>query len=564
MRRRSAIAAAVLGVTWAGILFARMIYPEILPTLDVLTIVFYLMIAVTLIAVVRNLIGLITYGVFGPAIISIGLNRIESLYWGLLAIFVVLCVGILLRFALEPLKLQMSHRLAIVVTAVSFTIGALMLIAEKTGNVALSFVDFLPILISSWIVERFVKDELESGIKISLGRLANTIFAVLISFLLLRVESIVEFFIYTPEMWILPVAVNLLLGSWVRIRLTERLRFGRIARQSNGGKDYSRVLTIAKRNRDFIEKYNPRQVLQDIMKLSIKEALQKASVPVPKLLATFSSMEDVRNLREIISKLPKEGGFAVKPDNGFQGKGILVIRRWDEQGFEKSDGTRISPHELGRHIEATLDGEFSGRWLPDKAFLEELVNAHQDMARLSPYGLPDIRVISFRGVPVMAMTRLPTKKSGGKANLHQGAVGAGVNIASGRIESAILAHHRKPIRVHPDTGIELIGQTIPFWQKILELAARSQQASGLGFAGVDIVISEARGPMVMEVNKRPGLEIQNANRRPLLRRLRVVEAALDEGVDLKTSEGIELMKRLASSNWKTPNRPQGRSGGLIG
>jgi len=162
------------------------------------------------------------------------------------------------------------------------------------------------------------------------------------------------------------------------------------------------------------------------------------------------------------------------------------------------------------------------------------------------------------------MTRLPTKKSGGKANLHQGAVGAGVNIASGRIESAILAHHRKPIRVHPDTGIELIGQTIPFWQKILELAARSQQASGLGFAGVDIVISEARGPMVMEVNKRPGLEIQNANRRPLLRRLRVVEAALDEGVDLKTSEGIELMKRLASSNWKTPNRSQGKSGGLIG
>src|SRR5512136_359838 len=341
MKGRTAIAVAVLGATWAGALTARMIYPEILPMLNMLTIVFYLIIAVTVIAIMRNLIGLVTYGVFGPAIISIGLNRIGNLYWGVIAVLAVLCVGILMRYALEPLKLQMTHRLAIVVTTISFTIGVVTLVATKTGNVALSYIDFLPILISSWIAERFVRDRLESGIRISLERLAYTLIAVFASFLLLRVDSIVDFFIHTPETWVLPIAVNLLLGSSVRIRLTERMRFKRIAKQSRGGRDYSRVLTLNLRNQDFIEKYNPRRVYDDITKLTLKESLRKAEVPVPKVLATFSSTEDVKNLEQVLSQLPKDEGFAVKPNNGFGGRGILVIRRWDAKSLEKVDGTRI-------------------------------------------------------------------------------------------------------------------------------------------------------------------------------------------------------------------------------
>lgn len=145
LRRRTAIALMVLGAACAGALLARMVYPEILPTLDMLTIVFYLTIAVTLMAVIRNLIGLI---------------------------------------------IQMTHRLAIVVTAISFTIGGITLVAAKTTNAALSYIDFLPILISSCIAERFVRDRLKSGIKTTFERLANTLLVVLAIFLLLSEESI--------------------------------------------------------------------------------------------------------------------------------------------------------------------------------------------------------------------------------------------------------------------------------------------------------------------------------------------------------------------------------------
>ena len=563
MRSKTAIAIAVLAAAWVGAITARLIYPEILPVLDVLTIVFYLMIAVTLIAVMRNMIGLVTYGVFGPAIISIGLNRIGSLYWGLIAVAAVLGVGILMRFALEPLKLQMTHRLAIVVTTLSFTIGVIALVAAKTGNVSLSYIDFIPILISSWIAERFVRDRQESGVGVSLQRLANTLVAVVVSFLLLSWHPIVDSFIHTPELWIVPIAVNLLLGSSVRIRLSERLRFKGIAEPSSSWGDYSKILTLNLRGMDYIEKYNPRAVYQSITKLSMKNLLSKLGLPVPAVFATFSSIEDVRNLERVLDRLPKDRGFALKPDNGFGGRGILVVKRWDTQGFEKTDGSRITWGDLRKHIQEIVDGEFSGRWLPDKAFLEELVTPHPDIARLSVSGLPDVRVIVFRGVPVMAMSRLPTKRSGGKANLFQGAVGAGVNVKTGKVESAVVGHKRKSIRRHPDTNLELVGQKIPFWQEILDLSVKAQMASGLGYAGVDIVLSDARGPLIMEVNKRPGLEIQNANRRPLLVRLRAVESSLDEGVELSVDEGIELMKRLESVNWIIRKARPNKKGGAM-
>lgn len=148
----------------------------------------------------------------------------------------------------------------------------------------------------------------------------------------------------------------------------------------------------------------------------------------------------------------------------------------------------------------------------------------------------------------MAMTRLPTRKSDGKANLHQGAVGAGIDLTTGRIKSAVVAHQKNPITHHPDTGVELIGQQIPFWSEILYLAVKAQSQTGLGYVGVDIVIDKSKGPLVMEVNKRPGLEIQNANREPLLKKLQAVENFLANQNETESSvEGCIMAMRLLES-----------------
>jgi alpha-L-glutamate ligase-like protein len=144
--------------------------------------------------------------------------------------------------------------------------------------------------------------------------------------------------------------------------------------------------------------------------------------------------------------------------------------------------------------------------------------------RVSHEGVPDIRVIVYRGVPVMSMVRLPTRMSDGKANLHQGAVGAGVDIATGRTLAGVLGND--VINEHPDTGQPIRGLEVPQWDVILEAAARSADITGLGYLGVDMVLDRELGPLMLELNARPGLNIQLANRCGLRPRLSLVDRHL--------------------------------------
>jgi hypothetical protein len=146
----------------------------------------------------------------------------------------------------------------------------------------------------------------------------------------------------------------------------------------------------------------------------------------------------------------------------------------------------------------------------------------------------------------MAMMRIPTIASGGKANIHLGAVAAGVRISTGVIFHSVWAGLPSPD--HPDTGAPLLGKQIPSWDEILEVAAEAQQLTGIGYAGVDIALDSKRGPVVMEVNRRPGLEIQNANAAGLLRRLRMIEQLPHH--ELPVEERIKMVQKLDGEDWR--------------
>jgi len=130
-------------------------------------------------------------------------------------------------------------------------------------------------------------------------------------------------------------------------------------------------------------------------------------------------------------------------------------------------------------------------------------------AEVSYQGVPDIRVIVYRGYPAMAMVRLPTRASDGKANLHQGAVGAGVDMSLGETLTGVLDND--VVDEHPDTGALVSGLLIPQWDFILQSAARGYEVTELGYLGVDMVIDRDLGPLILEMNARPGLNIQIAN-----------------------------------------------------
>lgn len=279
------------------------------------------------------------------------------------------------------------------------------------------------------------------------------------------------------------------------------------------------VLGMNRRNHSYISRYNPRHLYPLVDdKLKTKQLAEEYSVKVPKLIGAIENQHDIKLLESLVSQT---SGFCIKPCKGSGGKGIIVIVGRSENGFIKANGQVISAENLQRHISNILAGLFSLGGKPDIALIEALIHADERMQAFTYEGVPDLRVIVFCGFPVMAMMRLSCKASAGKANLHQGAVGVGIDIKTGRAINAI--QNGGIISNHPDTQQQLSALTVPAWQELLELACGCYDMTGLGYLGVDLVLDRDLGPLLLELNARPGLSIQIANKAGLLPRLRAVE-----------------------------------------
>ena len=285
------------------------------------------------------------------------------------------------------------------------------------------------------------------------------------------------------------------------------------------------ILGLNSRNHQYTSVYNSKKYKEIAnSKLSTKRALKRGGVSVPKTYNVVSNTEQLE--RFDYGSLPDKG-FVIKPNNGLGGEGIMVV---DGPGVYAgewilSDGETVNISDMRLHIGDILQGRYSMDDLQDTAYIEELVRVHPAFEKYAYHGTPDIRIIVFNKVPVMAMLRLPTEESGGRANLYQGAVAAGIDISSGVTTYAI--HHKSPINFLPGTRRKLRNIQIPQWSEILEVAVKSQEVVKLGYLGVDIVLQPIEGedaiPMVLELNAQPGLKIQLANRAGLRERLSRIE-----------------------------------------
>lgn len=269
-------------------------------------------------------------------------------------------------------------------------------------------------------------------------------------------------------------------------------------------------------------------------KLATKELLLKAGVPTLPLITKFESFPDARSF----DWDSVEGDFVLKPARGYGGAGITVVRNWKKGRGIRTSKEAVTSDELEAEIFGILDGAHSLDNVSDVAFLEERVVVSRILRRLAAGGVPDIRVIVCNNMPIMAMLRMPTIESHGKANLHQGAVGIGIDIRTGITTRGILLGN--PVTRIPGTNTKVRGIKIPQWDRILEIAVEAHAASRLGFSGVDIVIDEKYGPLVLEINARPGLQIQLANGASLRTRLERIEGMLVPN----NSFGIDLAKRM--------------------
>lgn len=297
------------------------------------------------------------------------------------------------------------------------------------------------------------------------------------------------------------------------------------------------ILGMNERNIKYIRPYNRRKAKRIAdNKLLTKIILRKYQIPVPKLIASISNHSELENFNW--DSLPKS--FVIKPVTGLEGGGIEIFYNRDRNGnWIKADRNRVSLEELKGLARSILDGKFSLHNAPDQVFFEERVKIHKVFKYYAYKGAPDIRIIVFNNIPIMSYVRLPTKQSDGKGNLALGAIGAAIDIATGVSTNAVLGK-KQMIEKIPGTGLRLSGLKIPYWNKILRYSIEAQKATNLGFAAIDFLIDREKGPLIVELNARPGLSIQIANRDGLKWRLEKAS-----GIKVKTTaQGMRLGKDL--------------------
>ena len=300
------------------------------------------------------------------------------------------------------------------------------------------------------------------------------------------------------------------------------------------------ILSMNGRNYGVIAQHNKRRLFPLVDdKVQTKERANAVGIQTPKLIASISVQYEVK---EFLSRVSDYKSFVIKPAHGSGGKGVLVIQSYTKNYFKTASGRVLKYREVYQHISNILSGLYSlgGRY--DTALFEEMVCFSNVFENYSFQGVPDVRIIVYEGYPAMAMMRLATKESGGRANLHQGAVGVGLDIRTGKAISAV--QHNKPIQYHPDTKADLMSLQVPFWHEHLLMASKGYDMTGLGYLGADIVLDKNKGPMVLELNARPGLAIQIANQKGLslaLKNIDKLRATLTENKLLSAEERVNAI-----------------------
>ncbi|QIB52508.1 MULTISPECIES: alpha-L-glutamate ligase-like protein [Pseudomonas] len=308
------------------------------------------------------------------------------------------------------------------------------------------------------------------------------------------------------------------------------------------------VMGINRRNADYVLKYNQRHlypVVDD--KILTKERAIAAGIHVPEMYGVIETEKDIDRFEKIVAPYRD---FVIKPAQGAGGDGIMVIGDRFEGRYKTVGGKIVTEEEIGHHISSILSGLYSLGGHRDRVLIEYRVKPDPIFKSISYEGVPDIRIIVLMGYPVMAMLRLPTRQSGGKANLHQGAIGVGVDLTTGITLKGTWLNNK--ISKHPDTTNAVDGVQLPDWDGFMRLATSCFELSGLGYIGVDLVLDQDQGPLILELNARPGLNIQIANDAGLTHRCHAVERRIAELAKDGKVESAEERMAFSQKHFGSP------------
>jgi hypothetical protein len=178
--------------------------------------------------VLRNIVGLKTFGMFMPMLIALALTG-TGLAWGTAFLAVIIGFALISRIAIQRLYLLLAARIAFILTLVVLLMIALFVVGDRIGLPSKG-VGAFPFVIMTMIVERISVSLEEEGAANTLRRIGATLMSIYMTYLVIHFRELQTFFLVFPEALIVILGLLVAVGRYTGYRLTELIRFRELSR----------------------------------------------------------------------------------------------------------------------------------------------------------------------------------------------------------------------------------------------------------------------------------------------------------------------------------------------
>ena len=177
-----------------------------------------------LMVLLRNVVGIKTFGTFTPILVALAFRE-TRLVWGIVLFTLVVSLGLGLRFYLEKLRLLLVPRLAAVLTLVVLLMAAISVLSHKLGMETGLSVALFPLVILTMAIERLSIVWEERGGSEAVQEGLGSLLVAAVSYLVMSLDLVEHMVFIFPELLLLVLAAILLLGRYRGFRLLELRRF---------------------------------------------------------------------------------------------------------------------------------------------------------------------------------------------------------------------------------------------------------------------------------------------------------------------------------------------------
>lgn len=203
-----------------------------IPTQSVYMVLLMIPIGALVIVMLRNFIGIKTFGTFMPVLVALAFRE-TRLLWGIVLFAIIVSLGLLIRFYLERLRLLLVPRLTCVLTVVVLLMAGISIVSQKLELQPGLSIALFPMVIIAMTIERMSIVWEERGASEALQEGVGSLIVAALSYLVMGITWLEHLVFVFPELLLVVLAATLMMGRYTGYRLLELRRFRALVQPAN-------------------------------------------------------------------------------------------------------------------------------------------------------------------------------------------------------------------------------------------------------------------------------------------------------------------------------------------